>query len=247
MCVCLYQKCVPSLDAESHTCNKIKRKAEAVERPSCIPPAETSNSSTPHGRSRLFIPLHPGAQPVHRLSYSVTGQRTHGQYAGITNAVTLVALHDLLHQSLLDADSLDAVLPVLLVGEDEQRYPLRLGVLQHILENEAALVEAAGAVVVEATIANVGGVDDEDDGVAAVVVALPQLAQGVLAAHVPDLEVHVGQGQGRDILADGGHGLELGRGRVGQVHGLDLFVKGGLAGIVEAEEDDGVFCGNGRC
>jgi hypothetical protein len=63
----------------------------------------------------------------------------------------------------------------------------------------------------------------------------------VLAANVPQLQVHVRQGDGGHVLADGGHGLELGGGRVGDEEGLDLLVEGCLAGIVEAEEDDGVF------
>lgn len=79
---------------------------------------------------------------------------------------------------------------------------------------------------------------------AALVVALPQAAQAHLAADVPELHVHVGQGNGRDVLADGGHGLEVGGrrgGGVGRKERLDLLVKGCLSGIVEAEEDDRVF------
>jgi hypothetical protein len=41
-------------------------------------------------------------------------------------------------------------------------------------------------------LADVGAVDDEDDGVAAGVVALPEATHGDLAANVPDLEVHIG-------------------------------------------------------
>ena len=90
----------------------------------------------------------------------------------------------------------------------------------------------------EIAVADVSAVDDEDDGVAAGVVALPQLAQAQLAADVPDLHVHVGQGDGRDILTDCRHRLELGLRVVGQEERLDLLVEGRLAGIVEAEEDD---------
>jgi hypothetical protein len=39
-----------------------------------------------------------------------------------------------------------------------------------------------------------------------------------------------------------GHGLEFRSWIVGKEEGLDLFVEGGLAGIVEAEEEDRVFC-----
>jgi hypothetical protein len=42
-------------------------------------------------------------------------------------------------------------------------------------------------------------------------------------------------------LADGGDRLEVGRWAVGEEDGLYLLVEGGLAGVVEAEEEDGVF------
>jgi len=78
--------------------------------------------------------------------------------------------------------------------------------------------------------------------VAGRVVALPELAQRVLPADVPDFEVHVWQGDGGDILAYGGHGFEFRGGVVGQVEGFDLLVEGRFAGIVEAEEENRVFC-----
>jgi hypothetical protein len=42
-------------------------------------------------------------------------------------------------------------------------------------------------------------------------------------------------------LADRGNRLELGLGAVRMEEGLDLLVECGLAGVVEAEEDDRVF------
>ena len=65
----------------------------------------------------------------------------------------------------------------------------------------------------------------------------------MLAADVPDLQVdgRVGrrEGDGGDILADGGDGFEVGvRGRVGAFY---LFEEGGFAGVVETEKEDGVF------
>lgn len=75
----------------------------------------------------------------------------------------------------------------------------------------------------------------------ALVVALPQLAQRVLTADVPDLEVHVGEGDGADILADCGHGALGGRWRVGEVNGFNGTEECGFAGVVEAEEEDGIF------
>ena len=99
-------------------------------------------------------------------------------------------------------------------------------------------------------VADVAAVDDEDDGVAAAVVAAPQPAQAVLPADVPELEVEVWQGDGADVLADGRDGGGWGWGGVcgwgwGQVQGFDLGEEGRFAGVVEAEEDNGVFCGVG--
>jgi hypothetical protein len=61
----------------------------------------------------------------------------------------------------------------------------------------------------------------------------------MLAANVPYLEVdgRIGRWEfdGRDVLADSGHGFEVGvRGRVS---GFYLFEECGFAGIVEAEEE----------
>ena len=68
----------------------------------------------------------------------------------------------------------------------------------------------------------------------------------MLSAHVPDLEVHIGQVDGGDVLADGGHGFG-GRGWVrGEVEGFDGGEERRFAGVVEAEEEDRVFCGCGE-
>lgn len=64
----------------------------------------------------------------------------------------------------------------------------------------------------------------------------------MLPADVPYFEVHVREGDGRDILAYGRHGFEFGGGVRRQVEGFDLFVESGFAGIVKTEEKDGVFC-----
>jgi hypothetical protein len=95
----------------------------------------------------------------------------------------------------------------------------------------------------ERGVADVAAVDYKDDGVAAAVIALPEAAQAMLAADVPYLEVdgwvRRWEFDGCDVLADRGHGLEVGvRGRVG---GLYLFEECGFSGVVEAEEEYGVF------
>ena len=90
-------------------------------------------------------------------------------------------------------------------------------------------------------VSDVAPVDYEHDGVADGIVARPHGAQGVLAAHVPDLEVRVFEGDGGDVLADGGHGGFGGLGGA-VVEGFDGGEEGCFAGVVEAEEEDGVFC-----
>lgn len=77
------------------------------------------------------------------------------------------------------------------------------------------------------------------------VVALPQPPQALLPADVPHFEVHVGEVDGGDVLADGGDGFGGGGGVGGEVVGFDLGEEGGFAGVVEAEEEDGEFCGGG--
>lgn len=67
----------------------------------------------------------------------------------------------------------------------------------------------------------------------------------MLAADVPDLEVHVWQGDGGDILSYCRHGAEFWRRVAGQKDGFHLFVKSGFAGVVETEEQDGVLCERG--
>ena len=82
----------------------------------------------------------------------------------------------------------------------------------------------------------------------ALVVALPQPPQAQLSAHIPDLKVHVREGDGGEVLANGRDGVASGSGRLGiarggeGVEGFDLREEGRFARIVEAEEEDGIFC-----
>ncbi len=76
-----------------------------------------------------------------------------------------------------------------------------------------------------------------------------------MAADIPDLEVHVGEGNGCDVLADrgnsvprcgGGGGFALRPGKRidgGIEEGFYLREEGGFAGVVKAKEEDGVFWG----
>ncbi len=69
---------------------------------------------------------------------------------------------------------------------------------------------------------DVASVHDEDDGVTDAVVGCPHAAEGVLAAYVPDPEIHFWKGDGGDVLADGGEGGFLrGGGGGGGVEGFD--------------------------
>lgn len=65
----------------------------------------------------------------------------------------------------------------------------------------------------------------------------------MLPAYIPDLEIEVlrcGERDGSYVLANCGDGFEV-RVVVGE-GGFYLFEEGGFAGVVEAEEEDGVFC-----
>jgi len=97
------------------------------------------------GRPRLLIPFDPRTQPFYRLLDASPGQGAAGQDATVADAGALLALEDLADQALLDADDLDAILAILLVGEDEQGHALGVLVLEDVLEDEAALAEAKAA------------------------------------------------------------------------------------------------------
>jgi len=89
---------------------------------------------------------------------------------------------------------------------------------------------------------DIAPVHDENDGVTDAVVGCPHAAEGVLAAYVPDSEIQFWKGDCGDVLADGGEGGFLrGGGGGGGVEGFDGGEEGGFAGVVEAEEEDGVF------
>lgn len=62
----------------------------------------------------------------------------------------------------------------------------------------------------------------------------------MLAADVPDLEVNVGQVDGRDILADSGDGVEFWV-KVRAEESLDLLKQCCLSGIVESKKEDGIL------
>ena len=64
----------------------------------------------------------------------------------------------------------------------------------------------------------------------------------MLATNIPDFEIHVRESNGGDILTNCGNGFGCGEGMVGEVEGFDGGEEGGFAGVVQAEEEDGVFC-----
>lgn len=64
----------------------------------------------------------------------------------------------------------------------------------------------------------------------------------MLAADIPNLEVNVGQVDGRDILADGRNGIEF-RVKVRAEEGLDLLEQCCLSGVVESKKENGILFG----
>lgn len=62
---------------------------------------------------------------------------------------------------------------------------------------------------------------------------MPEAAKGVLAAHIPDLEVEVWEIDQGDILSNGGDSLEVWVEMWG-VLCFDLLEESGLAGGIEA-------------
>lgn len=62
----------------------------------------------------------------------------------------------------------------------------------------------------------------------------------MLAADIPNLEVDVGQVDGRDILANGGNGIELWV-KVRAEEGLDLLEQCCLSGVVESKKENGIL------
>lgn len=88
----------------------------------------------------LLIPLYPCPYPLDGLFDTIAGQGAHGQYPRVADGRPLVSLHDLLDQALLYSYRLDTVLAILLISKDQQRYALRFGVLQDILEDEPTLI-----------------------------------------------------------------------------------------------------------
>ena len=64
----------------------------------------------------------------------------------------------------------------------------------------------------------------------------------MLTPYVPDFEIHVGHRDCRDILSDCWNRFQVGGWSVREEEGFDLFVEGGFASIIEAEEEDGIFC-----
>lgn len=70
------------------------------------------------------------------------------------------------------------------------------------------------------------------------VITLPEPSQTVLATHVPDLQIDLWEGDGRDILADGGDSFEVwvvggGDGLVYR-EGFYVLEEGCFTSIVEA-------------
>ena len=68
----------------------------------------------------------------------------------------------------------------------------------------------------------------------------------MLTAHVPDLQVHIGQRYGRDVLTNGRYRVGGWGRRGGNVYILDGIEKGSFPGVIEAKKENGIFCDNDR-
>lgn len=75
---------------------------------------------------------------------------------------------------------------------------------------------------------------------AAAVVVLPEPAESMLSANIPDLEVACAKVHQADVLPDCRDGVQS-RIVIWIVRALDLLEESGFAGIVEPEEQDGVL------
>jgi len=82
-------------------------------------------------------------------------------------------------------------------------------------------------------IPHVRAIDHKDDSVAATVIRVPKSAQRVLTSYIPELQVQIGQGYGRDILADSRYRLQVGM-CLCVVQSFDLFEECRLTSIVQA-------------
>lgn len=75
---------------------------------------------------------------------------------------------------------------------------------------------------------------------AATVVILPEPAQSMLSANIPDLEITCAKVYQADVLPDCRDGVQS-RVVIWIVRALDLLEESSFAGIVEPEEQDGVL------
>ena len=255
----------------------------------CIPPLLSVISSSSSWASPFLVSHHPRPHPLHSLSDSRARQRTDWQDSRVPDHATLCAFEYRPHEPLFDTHRLNTVLSILLVRKNEDRNALRRRLREDRLEDEPRFLQSpsvsrrraigivccrrvvllhaardvASSVHPAVTITDVRAIDNEDDGMAASIIALPEFSERVLTSDVPNFEVHVVEVNEGDILADGGDGLlwrdersavfgvvVSGRPRVGDVgrlgwrrgiERLDAVEERSLAGVVKAEQEDRVL------
>ncbi|TAQ85169.1 hypothetical protein B7494_g6508 [Chlorociboria aeruginascens] len=158
---------------------------------------------------------------------SVREDGTHRQDSRISDPRALLPLKNPLHQALFDPHHLHTILSILFISQHQQRDAFRFRMLQYVFEHQPAFLQAPSATARVALtirrqrpVADIRAVDNEHY----------RVARGV---------IHVWQRDGGYVLANCGHGFRLGDGVRGQEERFYLFVEGGLARIVEPEEEDG--------
>ena len=70
---------------------------------------------------------------------------------------------------------------------------------------------------------------------------MPELAETVLPAHIPDFEVHVWEGDGGYILSHRGDSFQFWFGVRWVEEGLDIFLQRTFPCVIQTEDEDGVF------
>lgn len=177
-----------------------------------------SRPSSHDRRPAFFIPLHATANPVHCFLHACAGQGTQRQDPTVSHTGSLFSFNHSAHQSFLDSDNFDAVLGILLVCQNEQGNTLSLLVLQNRLKHDLALLQATHVYLstpssalfvdlLDIRIPDIRAIDHKDDRVTAAVVVLPQAAQCVLSAYVPDFEVTLSEIDQANILPDSRDGV----------------------------------------
>lgn len=141
----------------------------------------TSGTLSHNWRSCFLVESHSAAEPLDCLLHTSAGERTAWKHSAVSDIAALLALEHSSHKAFFDAHYLDTVFPILLVGQYQNGYAAGILIGQDTLEHKLAFVQPADVFigggprqVGQSGVADVAAVDDEDDGMATAVVALPE-------------------------------------------------------------------------